>query len=162
MSLLNFCWRYNEFAMQYMISSFPLLYSVTARVLAWFINVYYIAYIYIWASFCICFFIWPNSVTKSSLFAKHPYINCINITKFVINVENRKKGRKCTPRKSNVNEYCIHSKTFLRRICELWLWWSLGGEELFFDEFVYLWSVEVYICTDVRNSCYLQKCASFT
>lgn len=40
---------------------------------------------------------------------------------------------------------------------ELWLWWSLGGEELFFDEFVYLWSVEVYICTDVRNSCYLQK-----
>lgn len=37
-----------------------------------------------------------------------------------------------------------------------------GGEELFFDEFVYLWSVEVYICTDVRNSCYLQNCASFT
>lgn len=72
--------------------------------------------LYIWASFWISFFIWPNSVTKSSLFAKHPYINCINITKFVISVENHKKGRKCTPRKSNVNEYCIHSKTFLWRI----------------------------------------------
>lgn len=115
MSLLNFCWRYNEFAMQYMISSFPLLYSVTARVLTWFINVYYIAYIY-GHHFALVFFIWPNSVTTSSLFAKHPYINCINITKFVISVENRKKGRKCTPRKSNVNEYCIHSKTFLWRI----------------------------------------------
>lgn len=45
---------------------------------------------------------------------------------------------------------------------ELWLRWGLGGDELFFDEFVYLWSVEVYICTDVRNSSYLQKCASFT
>lgn len=101
---------------------------------------------------------------KSRLFAKHPYINFINITKFVISVKKRKKKRKCTPRKSNVNEYCIHTKTFLWRIStsRTMALVRSRGDELFFDEFVYLWSVEVYICTDVRNSSYLQKCASFT
>lgn len=66
-----------------------------------------------WTSFCISFLQMTEFSKKSRLFAKHPYINFINITKFVISVKKRKKKRKCTPRKSNVNEYCIHTKTFL-------------------------------------------------
>lgn len=98
------------------------------------------------------------------MFASHPYINFINITKFVISVEKRKKRKKCTLRKSNEINIASIPRPFFKGFLqvELWLWWSLRGNKMFFDEFVYLWSAEVYICTDVRNSSYLQKCASFT
>lgn len=103
-----------------MILSFLLLYFVIVCVLIWFINVYYIVYIYGYY-FVFVFFIWLNLVIKLSLFVKYFYINCINIMKFVISVENCKKGRKCIFRKSNVNEYCIYFKIFFWRIVISWI-----------------------------------------
>lgn len=77
--------------------------------------------LYIWVLFWISFFIWLNLVIKLSLFVKYFYINCFNIMKFVISVENCKKGRKCIFRKSNVNEYCIYFKIFFWRIVISWI-----------------------------------------